>query len=47
MFAGINDNISLTITAAGTLLVLLACLLLVAAEALRRRAERMRTRLPG
>jgi putative spermidine/putrescine transport system permease protein len=43
MFAGINDNISLTITAAGTLLVLLACLLLVAAEALRRRAERMRT----
>ena len=47
MFAGINDNISLTITAAGTLLVLLACLLLVAAEALRRRSERMRTRLPG
>lgn len=47
MFAGINDNISLTITAAGTLLVLLACLLLVAAELLRRRAERMRTRLPG
>ena len=43
MFAGINDNISLTITAAGTLLVLLACLLLVAAEALRRRSERMRT----
>ncbi len=43
MFAGINDNISLTITAAGTLLVLLACLLLIAAEALRRRAERMRT----
>jgi putative spermidine/putrescine transport system permease protein len=47
MFAGINDNISLTITAAGTLLVLLACLLLVAAEALRRRSERMRTRVPG
>ena len=43
MFAGINDNISLTITAAGTLLVLLACLLLVAAEALRRHSERMRT----
>ena len=42
MFAGINDNISLTITAAGTLLVLLACLLLVTAELLRRRAERMR-----
>lgn len=47
MFAGINDNISLTITAAGTLLVLLACLLLVAAEALRRRSERMRSRMPG
>jgi len=42
MFAGINDNISLTITAAGTLLVVLACLLLIAAEALRRRSERMR-----
>jgi putative spermidine/putrescine transport system permease protein len=42
MFAGINDNISLTITAAGTLLVLLACLLLIAAEALRRRSERLR-----
>jgi putative spermidine/putrescine transport system permease protein len=47
MFAGINDNISLTITAAGTLLVLLACLLLVVAEMLRRRGERMRIgRLP-
>ncbi|UCG97362.1 MAG: ABC transporter permease [Burkholderiales bacterium] len=47
MFAGINDNISLTITAAGTLLVLLACLLLVAAELLRRRGERMRTPPPA
>jgi putative spermidine/putrescine transport system permease protein len=47
MFAGINDNISLTITAAGTLLVLLACLLLVAAELLRRRSERLRQRPPG
>lgn len=46
MFAGINDNISLTITAAGTLLVLLACLLLIAAEALRRRSERLRIRVP-
>jgi putative spermidine/putrescine transport system permease protein len=45
MFAGINDNISLTITAAGTLLVLLACLLLVVAELLRRRSERLRTAL--
>lgn len=47
MFAGINDNISLTITAAGTLLVLLACLLLVAAELLRRRGERMRSPPPA
>jgi putative spermidine/putrescine transport system permease protein len=46
MFAGINDNISLTITAAGTLLVLLACLLLVTAEALRRRSERLRLGAP-
>lgn len=44
MFAGINDNISLTITAAGTMLVALACLLLLAAEGLRRRAERLRAR---
>ena len=47
MFAGINDNISLTITAAGTLLVLLACVLLVVAEALRRRSELLRTGRPG
>lgn len=47
MFAGINDDISLTIAAAGTLLVLLACVLLVAAELLRRRSERLRLRLPG
>jgi putative spermidine/putrescine transport system permease protein len=45
MFAGINDNISLTITAAGTLLVLLACLLLVVAELLRRRSQRLRGRV--
>jgi putative spermidine/putrescine transport system permease protein len=44
MFAGINQDISLTITAAGTLLVLLACLLLLAAEGLRRRSERLRLR---
>lgn len=43
MFAGINDNISLTITAAGTLLVLLACVLLVVAESLRRRSVALRT----
>jgi putative spermidine/putrescine transport system permease protein len=45
MFAGINDNISLTITAAGTLLVLLACLLLLTMEWLRRRGERLRARI--
>jgi putative spermidine/putrescine transport system permease protein len=44
MFAGINDNISLTITAAGTLLVVLAALLLLVAELLRRRSERFRGR---
>jgi len=44
MFAGINDNISLTITAAGTMLVVLACLLLLVAELLRRRAERLQAR---
>jgi len=43
MFAGINDNISLTITAAGTLLILFACILLGVAEALRRRSEQLRT----
>jgi len=42
MFNGINQEISLTITAAGTLLVALACLLLLAAEVLRRRSERLR-----
>jgi putative spermidine/putrescine transport system permease protein len=47
MFAGINDNISLTITAAGTLLVVLAALLLLVAELLRRRSERLRGRPPA
>jgi putative spermidine/putrescine transport system permease protein len=41
MFNGINQEISLTITAAGTLLVALACLLLLTAEGLRRRAARL------
>jgi putative spermidine/putrescine transport system permease protein len=44
MFNGINQEISLTITAAGTLLVLLAGVLLLTAEALRRRSERLRAR---
>jgi putative spermidine/putrescine transport system permease protein len=46
MFNGINQEISLTITAAGTLLVILACLLLLTAEGLRRRSERLRARRP-
>ncbi len=32
MFSGINDNISLTITAAATLLVVLSVLLMLAVE---------------
>ena len=47
MFAGINDNISLTIAAAGALLVLLSCALLIVAELLRRRGERMRLATPA
>src|SRR6185503_9743447 len=42
MFAGINDNISLTITAAATMLIAISLLLMVAVEALRRRSERLR-----
>ena len=44
MFNGINQDLSLTITAAGTMLVILACLLLLTAEGLRRRSERLRLR---
>jgi len=47
MFSGINQDISLTITAAGTLLVALACLLLLTAEVLRRRSDRLRGRSPA
>ena len=47
MFAGINQDISLTIAAVGTMLVVLACLLLLTAEALRRRSERLRARPAG
>jgi len=47
MFNGINQEISLTITAAGTLLVILACVLLLTAEGLRRRSERLRARRVG
>jgi len=42
MFAGINDNISLTITAAATMLITISLLLMVAVDALRRRSERLR-----
>lgn len=41
MFSGINDNISLTITAAATLLIIVSVLLMVSVEALRRRAEKL------
>ena len=42
MFAGINDNISLTITAAATMLIAISLALMVAVGALRRRSERLR-----
>ncbi len=42
MFAGIRENISPTIAAAATLLLLFSIALLTTLEALRRRAERMR-----
>lgn len=42
MFAGINENISLTIAAAATMLVLLSVALMAAVEYLRRRGERLR-----
>ena len=43
MFSGIREMISPTITAAATVQVLFSILLLVTAEILRRRSERMRT----
>ena len=42
MFAGINDNISLTITAAATMLIVTSLLLMIAVDGLRRRSERLR-----
>ena len=42
MFAGINDNLSLTITAAATLLVVFAVALMLTVAWLRRRGERLR-----
>ena len=46
MFAGINDNISLTITAAATMLIAVSLVLMVAVGALRRRSERLRRPQP-
>ena len=42
MFAGINDNISLTIAAAATMLIAISVLLMIAVAALQRRSARMR-----
>ncbi len=42
MFAGINDNISLTITAAATMLIAISLVLMIAVGLLRRRSERLR-----
>ena len=42
MFSGINDNISLTITAAATLLIAISLVLMVVVDLLRRRSERLR-----
>jgi putative spermidine/putrescine transport system permease protein len=42
MFAGINDNISLTIAAAATMLIAISLALMIAVGALQRRGARMR-----
>ncbi len=42
MFAGINDNISLTIAAAATMLIAISLVLMIAVGILRRRSERLR-----
>lgn len=44
MFAGINDNISLTIAAAATMLIAISLALMIAVGALQRRSARMRQR---
>jgi len=44
MFAGINDNISLTIAAAATMLIGISIVLMVAVAVLQRRSARMRLR---
>jgi putative spermidine/putrescine transport system permease protein len=42
MFAGINDNISLTIAAAATMLIAVSLLLMIVVGWLQRRSARMR-----
>jgi len=42
MFAGINDNISLTIAAAATMLIAISVVLMIAVNWLQRRSARMR-----
>jgi putative spermidine/putrescine transport system permease protein len=42
MFAGINDNISLTIAAAATMLIAISLMLMVAVGWLQRRSARMK-----
>jgi putative spermidine/putrescine transport system permease protein len=46
MFSGIREQISPTITAAATFLVVVSALLMVVLELLRRRSERLRAPLP-
>ncbi len=46
MFSGIREQISPTITAVATVLILFSTLLLMAIEVLRRRSERLRTQQP-
>jgi len=47
MFSGIREQVSPTITAAATILVILSTLLLVGAELMRRRSERLRGVTPS
>lgn len=47
MFEGLREQVSPTIAAAATLLVIASCLLLASAELFRRAAERRNSRLPG
>jgi putative spermidine/putrescine transport system permease protein len=46
MFSGIRDNISPTIAAGATVLIVLATLMLLVLERMRRNNERLRTAKP-